>query len=450
MMLLQDLSADLLLSIAYHLESGDHKNLRLVCNSLSDIFAVLVLNCIRIWIKGPVVDSLSHLDLLIWLAEHHPSHKARIQAIRKLSIVSLSPANHARKEDLISSFTDTEDQVVKYLKPALLALQNVHTFTWEVQARDPVITHKIVAETMSSHPHLEKIHVYLTNLTSPVLHHFKNLVSIEYSSYTDQGETSFPRYLSDDFAQAILRSPQLSSFTFTAAEGQEYLFDHILDRCHPSAPNIRLHELVVHRITSLLPIYPLIQNLKVIEITDMDSISAEMFNNFWVAMREKEVQLEKIRVDRVPGALVEYLKWHHGLKSFVLSNDGGYAVNGGISDDDIADEFYFSGLSNHLSTLEELDIHIFYEGKWCFRHELAAVIGQCVSLKRLGLGFGHNDLLLGVRDGGKNTLVWLCLLSSTFFTLRIDFIPIAQPHGHDIQRLSASEHLYCLQPTGRL
>ncbi|PPQ68238.1 hypothetical protein CVT24_005046 [Panaeolus cyanescens] len=396
--MLENLSDDLLLNIGTYLECSDHKNLRLVSNSVTDVFALIVLKSISLWVEGPEANSdkiSDHLELIQWLADPPPQHRSRIRAIQKLSIISLSPYNYPGSFVNVDEYNSMERDFVKYLRSGLLNLSNVHTFAWEVQAKDPVTTHHIVAETVSTYRHLESIQVYLTHLTTPVLHHFKNLQSIAYRSYAVNDDIVIPVPVITGFAQAIVQSPKLRSLTFTGVKGQEYMVDHVFEHCRANGSILPLRNITLIRVHSPIPLLPRISHLNTIEIIDIPSDSGfalPSLETFWLAVKDRGIQLERIQVDRVPSSLVDYIGSYQGLKSFVLKNEMSSVVNRPHDDVD-AERFYFESLPRHVPTLEILDLHLAYEDKWCFSSLLASsLIAQCTALKMLGLGFGFGQL----------------------------------------------------------
>ncbi|PPR03429.1 hypothetical protein CVT24_012698 [Panaeolus cyanescens] len=382
--MLENLSDDIVLHIATHLTTHDHRRLRLVSNGLSNTLALLVLKSVRISIKSPVNNSQKQADslaLLRWLATAGPDHHTRLRAIRKLSVISLSPSNdiaykRSSREggvEIEDVHKPMEDEIIGCLRPALLNLENVHDFSWEVQAKDPVITHTIVAEAVSSYQHLETLHVYLTHLTTPVLHHFKNLLSIEYSTYLVDQKLFIPSSAVDSFAQALINSPKLRSFTFTATRGQEHILNNILEKCRINNVVLPLQNLTMHRIPSAHSLVPHVGNLNSIDINMMDIPTEDQDNT-------------SLALDGLWRAIL-----HKGLPRpsvlHVMARDK-------FAPDDVdahAERFYFEALPMHCATLQILDMRRKFVDKWGFSRGLVSVVKQCTALRRLGLGFRSDD-----------------------------------------------------------
>ncbi|PPQ73294.1 hypothetical protein CVT24_012317 [Panaeolus cyanescens] len=404
--MLETLPDDVLLNIGGHLKSDDHDSLRLVSNALSDAFAVLVLKSIRICItypdesseKGPV-----HLELLQWLADPSPKHKTRLQAIRNLTIDSLSPFNSHTSPENTQSGAEVEQEVLNCLRSALLNLTNVHKFTWDVQAKDPVTTHGIVAETVSTYQHLETMQLKLAHLTSPVLHHFRNLRTIRLlvnraidSDHPDIETSTTPLPVLAGLSQALAQSPELETFSYSTIHDHEPLLDQIFEHEQLNKTVLPLRDLALRNIPSPLPLLPHIGNLKSIHITGPiagGGFNLPSFAEFWKAVEEKGVRLEDIIVDRIPSSLVDYLSSYSGLKRFSLSKrilEG--SVPNEPSDDIDAERFHLEALPKHASTMEGLILNVRFEDKWCADPSYFTGIAQCTSLRSIGLCFGFHQL----------------------------------------------------------
>ncbi|PPQ68240.1 hypothetical protein CVT24_005048 [Panaeolus cyanescens] len=421
-MSLTSLSAEILLKISSYLVHRDRKDLRLTCNALADIIATDVLCGVVIDIQidgGYRYESgriRPQLDMLRWMGG---GANRRVDAIRHLRIKSLSVANDSYlsklepaeseysedqdeddddDDDVIRVPNDTEE-VMHVLIPALKALRNVQTFIWDPEPKDPAVLQGIVAEIVSQYPRLEQVVVDLPDVRSPLLSRFKNL---RYLSGFSQSSTEVSRPVMEAFAQVMAQSQtSLKHFKFnfglSKMTGRNKLPAFAFKQCSNSSVVLRLRTLHLERCVPSKTLVPHLAQLSTLRLLQSppDFVKSKkgkrMFENFWSAIKDAGIQLQHIAVDAAPNSLVAYLKSYAGLKSFKLCKNSSidFSVDGIFGS---AERFYEEGLVRHYETLNELEISLSWEDKWCFRRTYQSTISQCRRLKILGLGLGFRQL----------------------------------------------------------
>ncbi|KAF9043940.1 hypothetical protein BJ165DRAFT_1478717 [Panaeolus papilionaceus] len=335
------------------------------------------------------------------MASGNSVHRGHVEAIRKLHIKALAPPQREGYDEATEepdvSFSSSES-IMCILPLALQALCNLQTFKWEPQTRDPEHSHEVVARTVSGCTQLTHLEINTTYLTTSVLSHFKNLTFINYVAWGSIESVRVPEHVVDGFAQAVIQSPRLSSFRFETVAGSEHNLDRVIQRCDEACIVLPVKHLILRGCLPPLTLLPHLRKLTSLNIltTPTKVKNAEerrlLFQDLWLGITNEGVQLQHIAVDRVPDALVDYLKSYHGLKTFQLNNHV-------RTEDDIienvyltAERFYDEALTNHFLTLECLDIDLEYEDQWCFHRTYQKIFAQCNNLVNLAIGFGYGQI----------------------------------------------------------
>ena len=120
----------------------------------------------------------------------------------------------------------------------------------------------------------------------------------------------------------------------------------------------------------------------------------------WSTLRSEKSHLQELATDDVQPALVEYLTSFSGLRRLRLISTSLYRTPSWVFNQ-LTIRFYGQGLENHISFLESLNVHVSYEGKWCFGSHCFSVIKKGTHLTFLELSIDSEDIPRGkeeVRD----------------------------------------------------
>jgi len=121
------------------------------------------------------------------------------------------------------------------------------------------------------------------------------------------------------------------------------------------------------------------------ELVERTANFCSSLNDIWDVLREEGVFLKDIVVDKVTGALVNYLDAYSGLRSLTLA--GATSAS-----NKLAERFYNDVLPRHVQTLVFLEIIPQDEGKWCFgKHNMDTFL-QCTRLSTLKVAIQLSEI----------------------------------------------------------
>lgn len=112
-------------------------------------------------------------------------------------------------------------------------------------------------------------------------------------------------------------------------------------------------------------------------------------DDVWLALRHQRVHLEKISIDSVVPAFLDYLESYTGLCSLILAPRASKTEE----EDRLASRFFQGPLSAHATTLKHLAIKAVEEGPWCFSNKNRSDIAQCQNLVSLHMAVEASPIL---------------------------------------------------------
>ncbi|PPR02564.1 hypothetical protein CVT24_001945 [Panaeolus cyanescens] len=418
-MTINTLAPELILAISSYISSQDCKHLRLTCKQMGNYVADYLLRSIVIDVKRR--NHAATAEQLRLLSRQ----QAPVAAVQRLVIKSLSPHDDAeirrpsqkRPSARLSNANVaeaelgiTEEVVYRFLKDALMSLKNVHTVVWTPHGTDTHLAHQILLSSLPGLPSLRHVEINVTHCKIPL--DFCSLKSVQSIKYRGISQ----RFYDDNMksvARALFQLPRLQSLDMECAshptrpsvEAQNihYLFSgqEPGDNFQPKLRHLGLWFYLIRLDSITLPYFRSLTSLELRNTNEPQLISSSIqpnaeqpldcnsrFDDVWLALRHHQIHLEKISVDLVVPAFLDYLQSYTGVRSLVLSPRS----HSGQSLDELATRFYQESLSAHATTLQNLAIRAVEEGPWCFSEKYQTELSQCQKLVSLHVAIESSQL----------------------------------------------------------
>ncbi|KAF5352308.1 hypothetical protein D9758_011963 [Tetrapyrgos nigripes] len=301
------------------------------------------------------------------------------------------------------------------LRPALESIDHLQAIRWCWRLKDSQWTLDTVMQSLSALRHVKEFHF----LCAPSVHRRSSQVappplipSIPLPDLWDlevlSVEVSFGTRLAIDNASIITplvnhlcsRSKSLTSLHIRTGrdllgDGRALDFDSLDTSLHSSITHLSLggrssRALQVAKIPSYF------SNLTSLQLRS-EYYDEESLKSLFSGLTAKQIHLRRLVLDDVNGSLLDYIESYSGLEVLSLAGPHWYSQP---EHDDMADRFYRQILWLHHNTLQRLEIHPAFEGRWCFGENDSWSIERCRNLRHLsvkvncdGLPFRSNSLL---------------------------------------------------------